>query len=453
MAQQEETLIYYEKEIKEKKNIVFQKILTIFTVLTVSLVYLYTSVVTSIMPIVSPIAENYFDSLRPLKEGKDSKEIFGFAPYWTINKLDNVDFNTLTTLAYFGVPIAADGNLVTDSTGYDVFKSDKATEIFKRAHDNGTRVVLTVTQMDQDAILMFLDDPSAQQRAIDQTTDMVVKRGIDGINIDVEYVGSPDFSYQEKFNVFVKNMTSVMHKKVPGSRVTVSVLASSAKDPIPNRQSGQKLYDIKSLSQNSDGIFMMAYDFATTSSDYAIPTSPLYGHKEGKYWYDVSSAVEDFLKLMPAEKLILGLPWYGYNYPVNTPQVKAPRNPGYYTTYWYRWRKYWQFHEYSSHAQTYANAVEEITPAAANFQSGWDEYGQVGWKAHYDAAAGVWRMIFLEDAKSLGIKYDFAKEKNLGGVGMWALGFDEGKTDLWNVLREKFGAKLADSRVTSRQIE
>ena len=35
---------------------------------------------------------------------------------------------------------------------------------------------------------------------------------------------------------------------------------------------------------------------------------------------------------------------------------------------------------------------------------------------------------------------------------MWALGFDNGHSDLWQVLREKFGSKLADSRIQSRVI-
>ena len=54
-------------------------------------------------------------------------------------------------------------------------------------------------------------------------------------------------------------------------------------------------------------------------------------------------------------------------------------------------------------------------------------------------------MIFLDDPKSLSIKYNFAKSKKLGGVGIWALGFDDGRQELWTALRSAFGTKLADS--------
>jgi hypothetical protein len=39
---------------------------------------------------------------------------------------------------------------------------------------------------------------------------------------------------------------------------------------------------------------------------------------------------------------------------------------------------------------------------------------------------------------SLGLKYNLAESKNLKGVGMWALGYDGDKNDLWNLLRRKF---------------
>lgn len=390
--------------------------------------------------IISPIIASLYP-LQPLTEGKKGTEVFGFAPYWTFNKLDNVDFETLTTFAYFGIPIGEDGNLVTDGPGYKTFHSDKATAIFRKAHDNGTRVVLTITLMDNDSIKAFLANADARKIAIAQTTEEVKRRGIDGVNIDIEYVGNPAHEYRDYFSVFVKDMTETMHKEVPGSQVTVSVYASSAK-------STKKLYDIKRIGQSADGVFMMAYDFATSGSDEVIPTSPLYGYKEGKYWYDVSTAVEDFLKLMPAEKLVLGLPWYGYNYPVSEPGVKVSKFQGYSYYYWCgRKKQCLAYFRPDAKAQTYAAANTDVTVE----QTGWDDIGKVGWRAYQ--ADGIWRMIFLDDERSLKLKYQFAKEKNLGGVGMWALGFDNGRDELWALLKQEFGGKLADNRIVSRPIQ
>ncbi|KKR81792.1 MAG: Glycosyl hydrolase, family 18 [Candidatus Daviesbacteria bacterium GW2011_GWA2_40_9] len=336
--------------------------------------------------------------LHPLTEDKSAKEVFGFAPFWTIDKLAGVDFEVLTTLAYFGIPVLGDGNLDRGDPGYTTFKSKKATDIFKRAHVFGTRVVLTLTQMNNGQILALLDNPEAQANATFQAVEEVKKRGIPSL------------------------------VKKTGHQLCQS--------------RGILLHDITALSSASDGIFMMAYDFALAGSDTAMPTSPLYGYKEGHYWYDVSTAVEDFLSLMPSSKLILGVPWYGYNYVVYQPEIKASTRPS------WTWRG-------RPATQTYAVALENVRPDRADisdFQTGWDDLGQVGWKAYYLPDAGTWRMIFLEDPESLGLKYDFAKNKNLAGVGMWALGFEDGRTELWAVLRDKFGPKVADHSLIGKVI-
>lgn len=82
--------------------------------------------------IISPILTT-LSPLQPLKESKKGYEVFGFAPYWTINKLDNVDYKTLTTLAYFGMEIDENGDIIQDDPGYITFNGKKATEVFKKS--------------------------------------------------------------------------------------------------------------------------------------------------------------------------------------------------------------------------------------------------------------------------------------------------------------------------------
>lgn len=379
---------------------------------------------------VRPIRSN---KLHTLSHGKKGYEVFGFAPYWTFDNLQNIDFNVLTTLAYFSVPVRADGTLNTEDPGYQTFTSDKATQLFTRAHSFGTRVVLTVTQMNNQTILGLMNTPSAQQYAISQIVQTVASRGIDGVNVDFEYTGDPGQAYRDKFSAFISALTQQMHQKVPSSEVTVSVYASAIKDP--------KIYDISALGKETDGIFMMAYDFATVGADNAMPTAPLYGYKDGTYWYDVSTAVSDFLTQISANKLILGVPWYAYNYVVYAPGVNAPTRP------YYSWKG-------KPVTQTYALASAEITPTTTDsYETGWDDEGQVGWKAYYVPATGTWRMVFMEDTKSLALKYDFAKTNHLLGVGIWALGFEGGQPEMWSLLEDTFGAKIADSSVINKSIE
>jgi spore germination protein len=379
-----------------------------------------------IKPLIDPL-----QSLRPLSqdEARGGYEVFGFAPYWTFNKIDNVDFKTLTTLAYFDVEISSDGSLDKSGRGYEVFKSDHATQVFKKAHANGTRVVLTFTQMQNPAIRAFMDDRDAQARAINEMVKEVKDRGIDGINVDFEYMGNPGDGYRKKFTQFSTNLKAKLEQEVPNSKLSVSVYASAIKEP--------KIYNLADLSKVVDHVFMMAYDFGYAGSDQAIPTAPLYGYKTGQYWYDVSTAVNDFLTQMPANKLILGTPWYGYNYSLyGDPKVKAE--------------------VISGKAQTYATVQASISPQMENisaYKEGWDDAGKVSWKAYFSNVTETWKIIFIEDTKSLSYKYDFAKSKNLAGVGIWALGFDEGRPEMWALLRDSFGNKdLANNEVVNKAI-
>jgi spore germination protein YaaH len=377
--------------------------------------------------IVSPLALlKSVQTKSSIQPAKNQHQVFGFAPHWTIHKLDNVDFSVLTTLAYFGIPILADGNLNTEDIGYQTFMTDTAQKLFTRAKEQGTRVSVTLTLMENAQIEDFLDNLNAQAITIDQSIALLEVYNLTGINIDIEYNGNPGPLYRDKFSGFIKAFTQRLHMQIPNSALTVSVYAASVKQP--------KLYDIAALGREADGIFMMAYDFATTTSDTAMPTAPLYGYKEGKYWYDVSTAVDDFLTQMPAAKLILGVPYYGYNYVVYKPEDKARTLPS------YSWRG-------KPMAQTYSSVEENIAPdkpGVISYASGWDETGQVGWKA-YANKNNTWRMVFSENAASLEKKYDFAKEKQLAGVGIWALGFDNDRTELWDLLRLKFGPILAYS--------
>lgn len=375
----------------------------------------------SVVPagIISPIAMETQTAQAPIGT---PHEVFGFAPHWTLHRLGNVDFDTLTTLAYFGVPITADGSLDRDDIGYKKLRSAQAAELFTKARAHGVRIVLTITQMDNPTIKAFLSDSKAQERATAETITLVREMKLDGVNIDIEYVGNPGPAYRTAFSSFVSLLSSRMHSELIGSYISVSVYAASAKE--------QRLYDIGHIGNATDGIFMMAYDFATTSATNAQPTAPLFGHKEGKYWYDVATAVDDFLKVMPAEKLILGVPYYGYNYAVGEPKPDT-------TAYPRGWRG-------KSYAQTYAMAKRDIEVGkngVTKVVDGWDDVAKVGWKSYKQG--NVWRFVYIEDEESLSYKYDFVKQKKLGGVGIWALGFDTEHDELWQLLAAKFGEHVA----------
>src|SRR3989344_670715 len=245
-------------------------------------------------------------------------EIFGFAPYWSLSKMENIDWNTLTTFAYFSLPVTADGSIDHGSFEFSVFEGSQLAELINKAKDHQVKRVITLTQMEAPIVESFLTNPDAWNQIAVESVKIIKEKNLDGVNIDFEYIGANDY-LRDQFSRFVDSYTKILKEKLNNPYITVSVLASSVRF--------DKIYDIGHLAKVTDGIFVMAYDFYFPGSAISGPTAPLYGFNNGKrpYWYDVSTAIEDFLKVADANKIIMGIPYYGWTYPVNNPQPGSER--------------------------------------------------------------------------------------------------------------------------------
>jgi hypothetical protein len=49
-----------------------------------------------------------------------------------------------------------------------------------------------------------------------------------------------------------------------------------------------------------------------------------------------------------------------------------------------------------------------------------------------------WRQCWTDDEHSLAYRYDVVNMLDIGGIGMWALGYDDGYTELWDLIEDKF---------------
>ena len=86
--------------------------------------------------------------------------------------------------------------------------------------------------------------------------------------------------------------------------------ASSAGDPTG-------FYDIAGLAPSVDAFFVMAYDMNDFSRP--SPTSPLTGPG-----FTVTQTLRQYGALVPGAKVILGLPYYGYEWPTAGPGLGDP---------------------------------------------------------------------------------------------------------------------------------
>lgn len=309
-------------------------------------------------------------------------ELFGFAPYWTLDRSPGFDLHTLTTLAYFALSISPDGSLQHSGDGWDGYNSQALATLIDRAHGAGARVVLTVTDFDDGQIHQLVSDPTAAGRLAAQLGDAIRAKSMDGANLDVEATGGAD---RAAYVAFVTQVARTLHATNPHWQVTVDTYAGSAAD------SGS-FFDVPGLAPAVDAFFVMAYDMYG-DGQHAQPNAPLQD-----YNFNDTDAMAAYTAAVPAGKVLLGTPFYGYDWRVTANQPNA-----------------------STVGQAQPLTYAEIRDAAHPIQ--WDPRGSVPFTS-YQAADRSWHETYFDNPQSLALKAQLVNRFQIAGLGVWALGMD-----------------------------
>jgi spore germination protein YaaH/PKD repeat protein len=344
---------------------------------------------------------SYFEKINtptPINDSKSSKTcniqkiVFGWHPYWANGKEANYQWNLLSDLCYFSYE-------VNPNTGNAITTNGWATaNAVTQALANGVRVSLCVTLFSDHAT--FFANSSAQQTLITNLINLVQSRGAHGVNIDFEGVPS---SQKTAFNNFVINLCTQFHSQIPGSKVSLCLYAVDWSD----------VFDEVALNPHIDYFTIMGYDYYYSGSSVAGPTAPLYTFNT--FNYNLARTVNYYLSQgISKEKLVLGLPYYGMEW--NTTSSTVPSSTTSYVG-----------------SRTYKTIKDNTSGNYSNKQ--WDNTGICPYYVYYSSN---WRQCFVDDEESLGIKYDFVNMMGIAGIGIWALSYDDGYTQLWNLIRDKF---------------
>ena len=93
----------------------------------------------------------------------------------------------------------------------------------------------------------------------------------------------------------------------------------------------------------------------------------------------------------------------------------------------------------------YDAAVAQAIESGREYQPGQES----AWTAYVaqdcSDCPATWRQLWYDDPDSFGAKVDVALESGLAGVGIWALGFDGERPELWSALRQRLVPGVDDS--------
>lgn len=365
-------------------------------------------------PLTSPLtATPMFQFLRNQETPASSgKVIYGFVPYWNITK--TVIHPELTHLGYFSLTIAGDGSVVTfmdggTEPGYLRMGSDAFLEMSNQVKAQGGQVELVITQFNNDDIAALLASPAAQDRLIASIDSALLAYPFSGVNIDIEYTGVVTDPMRQNLVGLMRKLNQHFDQKYDHITFSIDMYASAADT--------YQLWDVPAIAQEVDYIVVMAYDFHRRSSSQAGPVAPLFGGKE--YWdSDISENLQAFLRDVPSEKILLGVPFYGYEWQTTSTDPQATTFPNTGSTASY---------------ERVQNLLAE--GQVLGIKEEWNEEALSPYITYTED--GETFIIYYENSRSLSYKLDYVNQLDLGGIAIWALGYEGNSRELWDVVQKK----------------
>lgn len=252
----------------------------------------------------------------------------------------------------------------------------------EQARGAGVLPYLTLTPLGPDGrfnnhlISALVNSPQARETLFSQLARVMEQKGYGGLDIDFEYIKAED---RDAFTAFVREAAERMNAL--GYRVSVALA--------PKTSAGQKglLYegkDYRGLGQAADHVLLMTYEWGYKYGPN-MAVAPL---------SMVRQVVDYAVTEIPPEKIMLGIPNYGYDWPL--PFVQG-----------------------TTEALTVGN-VEAVQIAVRNDAR--IQFDPVAASPFFRyTREGTAHEVWFEDVRSLKEKFELVKEYGLRGCGYWQI--------------------------------
>lgn len=318
----------------------------------------------------------YLPAKQTAALGRQKRNLYSFGyayPFINARTLENT-LPYLTDLYVFSYGFTEEGNLV--------YPNSDDTWMIAAAKKAGVCPVLTLTPLGADGhfnnnlVSVLVKKPQIQQRLIWELGRTVQDRGFMGVDIDFEYVLAED---RVGFADFVQKVREVMN--LFGYTVTVALAPKTSADQKGLLYEGM---DYHLLGEAADRVMLMTYEWGYSLGP-PMAVAPL---------NMVRRVVEYAVSEIPKEKISLGIPNYGYDWPL-------PYERG------------------VTRAQTihHLEAVQTAIDHGVEIQ--FDQRAMSPYFRYWQY--GIQHEVWFEDVKSVQAKFGLIEEYGLTGAGYWQL--------------------------------
>lgn len=334
--------------------------------------------------------------------GIKKPHVIGFQPFWLLERVDKNYGSKITIFTYFGLTLDSDGTILKlvnpqeEEPGWTTLRSKSLEEKLNQAKKDRLKLSLLLHNSNEASISALIKEPKKHaENLITNVAPIMQKYGFTDLNIDIESFKEASESAQQQFTAFVQEVKKGMNENNLGT-LTVEIN--------PTALVKTRLINAKEVSKIADYLVLMAYDFHYIYSYIAGPVAPIGGAGKIRE-YDVETALKEMLNMVPLEKIILGIPLYGYEWETLSDKPGAPTIPG-------------------GGAVASNRRVTELLASCDNCTKTVNEYSKQPYVIFPEPNNDYFHQIFYEDEDSLEQKLELAKEYKIGGVALWALGYE-----------------------------
>ena len=339
---------------------------------------------------------------RVLREGT---EVYTWYPYWMGDVWKSYDFNLISTISFFSYNIdPKTGNYMNPAQ----IKQWRETDLLDSAKKHNTKVLLSLALEGEGNNLEYLNNEASWNTTLDSISVLLKER--DAAGIEIEFMDIP-LDRESKFLDFVTFLKDNLDYRFITKKMTLSLVIPADPEKFP--------FDLEKLDESVDLFIVKGLDYHEQDGTVAA-VAPL--RNETADGPSLENTLLTYLaRGLNPEKSILALPLYGSQWSGTFDPVE-----GFYTTNFERkvtLSEVNRVFQSKDSIYTITPTLDETTMTQYFFLEFQDNTSIEGW---YD------------DSFTLSKKMDLALVNKFKGVGLWALGYDLGKNEVWEVVAEKF---------------
>lgn len=259
--------------------------------------------------------------------------------------------------------------------------------ILRKAREKKVKVYLHIQNFSFNRQIgdTVIEKSQLRHKLIYSFLELVEEYGLAGVNLHLKNLSAYNRDYLSRF---VQETALSLHPEGFGVVVTLPAKTGDSSD------NDWGSYDYRSIGEYADYVILEVYDFHWAEG-HAGPISPV-------FW--VKDVLDYALLEIVGEKVILGIPCYGYDW------VITGRQRG--------------------QQLTYQRAMERIKRYQAVIN--WDEDAATPY--FWYCAGGENHQVWFENRDSLRYKLDLVKCYHLGGVALWGLGQED--AEIWSLFKK-----------------